>query len=146
MAEALGRGSGEERDERHACRRRGVLSGGIVSSIEIALRDQRGESGERALPEPYTVAASGSCSRAGDTPRFLPSNPAIEPDSMEFAAESTDDLRFEVAANAFRFILADAETDRCAWSVSLDTDCVRRDVRLARLAERIPQPAPRRVL
>ena len=111
----------------------GVLAGGIVSDVEIALRDERSEAGERAFPEADAIDASGSFRRGGDAPGFFAADAAIDPDGAEFFAERADQLRFEIAADAFGFVLADAETDGRARGIAFDADAIGRDVSAARI-------------
>ena len=109
--------------ERRAERRRGMLAGGIVSGVEIALRDASTRSRRMNLPRNGSrLATSGRFCRGRDSPSFFAADAAIDPDSAEFLAQRADQLRFEIAGDAFGFVVADAEADRRARGIAFDGD------------------------
>ncbi len=121
-AKAFGGRAREDRDQRYAGRGGGVLSGGIVAGVEIALRDEGGEAGEGAFPEADAIDASGSFGRGGDAGGFLPPTPRSIQMVRNFSPRARMQLRFEIAVDALGFVVADAEAYGRARGVAFDRD------------------------
>src|SRR5579863_3751509 len=122
-----------------------MLARGIVSRVEIALRDDRSEACERTFPKADAVHPSGRVGSSSDPPGFLATDAAIDPDGSKFFAELVNQLGFEIATDAFGVVFAHAQADSGARRVSLHWYGIGRDVCFSGFAEHVFQPALRQL-
>ena len=102
-------------------------------------RSGEANSGERSFPKMDAVGASGRYRGGGDSTGFFTANAAVDPDGPVSRGELTDQLRFEIAADALGIVFADAQTDGRARRICPSIrDAIRRDVRLLRIRRMFP--------
>ena len=110
-AEDFGRRSGKDGDEGNTGGGSGVLAGGVVTGVEIALSNEGNESGEGTFVEADPVRYSRRFDGCCDAARFFASGPAINVKGGVAPAQMSDEVGFECAGYAFGFVLTDAEAD-----------------------------------
>ena len=109
LPKALGRSAREHGDQRGAGGSRGVLPGGIVTRVEVAVLNYGSKFGERPLAKPHLPDSAGALG-GFRPPRFFAAHAAIDIESPKPLRNGRNHLGFERKAEALALVFTHPET------------------------------------